>query len=464
MRCASLLLVLAALAAADDAKDVAGHVATLKTGDARTRTRAVKALAAFDLAAAHDALEAALEDKDPTVRTLAAAGLLRRFRKHGRARGVLVSALSGGDWYAAWQACIALRRLGPAARDVVPALLNAARDPKADIAQEALLALAAIAPGEPDVVQAYRDLLTSDRKLDRRAALAYLKKHDALKGVGPWLTGELRSNKHGLRQVAYRLLVGDVALKAFADVLADGPLHARLLAARGLGKTASKEAGAPLAAALEDDVAEVRAAAAEALGELEELAAPQTAALVKALADGDRPVLMNVVGALEKIGAGSRAAEGALIRLLAQPDPALADAVLKTLDEYPASMTACLRPGWENATKDGKATRVWRVRLRPELAEAEAHDAIVARLKENKSGPAVQAALRSVLAPDLDADLRACVRGRGRHDPETRAFAAELLVELGTDRAAARKAIEEAAADRRAAVRDAMRAILERLR
>lgn len=82
---------------------------------------------------------------------------------------MLVSGLDSEDWYTRWEACLALKRIGPGARAAVAKLVGKLCDRKSDISREAALALLQIAPEDPDVADALLKALDSKYPVDRSA-------------------------------------------------------------------------------------------------------------------------------------------------------------------------------------------------------------------------------------------------------------------------------------------------------
>jgi HEAT repeat protein len=131
---------------------VPGLRQVLKTADARTQATALRTLSSLGevAAAAVPEVTRALRDRDPELRLAAAKSLWNITRKPEGVVAALVGLLesertardSGDDRRRFLQTVIeALRRIGPPARDAVPALTRKTRDPNRLVSESAISAL-----------------------------------------------------------------------------------------------------------------------------------------------------------------------------------------------------------------------------------------------------------------------------------------------------------------------------------
>jgi len=237
-RWAALLLLAVAAVHAQEAQDpVDAALARLQAPDVKERTRAARALGKLGGDRAAAALRQALDDEAEPVRLAAAAALVGQGRTGEALVAVLGACLHSEDWYTRWQACLALGRMGPAARGAAPVLVDAALDESRDVAREATLALIRIDPGGTAVQEAFVQLLLRDRAFDPGLLLDLLRPERA-KEILPWLDQELESDAHHLRQRACDLLVkaGTGGVLVLTDALASKDANVRELAAAGLGR------------------------------------------------------------------------------------------------------------------------------------------------------------------------------------------------------------------------------------
>ena len=191
---------------------VATQIRRLRSGDVVDRSRAAKALGAMGVAAepAVPALVQALRDEN----SIFVGDVVESLRRIGApAVPALVQALDGPDAKLRHQAAVALSRIGPTDSAAFKALVKALKDPSANVR--------------------------------RRAALA-------LENAGK--VGTFR----------------DGAIMGLIRALADRDGTVRISAAVALGHIGAdaREAAGPLSQLLNDDDAELRAAAAEAIREI----------------------------------------------------------------------------------------------------------------------------------------------------------------------------------------------------
>ena len=312
----------------------------LRHPDTRLHLQAWRLLLRID-AGALPALDAAIQGPDPYVRRVALTTLSGIAGATSAALTQIAGALDHIDEDAREQAEDLLRRKGVFAPP--PALLAALRAsrPSARAAACRLVArsLARFVPPPPaapalvaGLVEALRDADTRVRReaaLDLDLALFYGQAPIAAARVA--LRSALSDPDASVQGYAARSLgrLGRAALPDLLSALSSANPARRRLGAVGLGFTtqSAPEALAPLLAALSDPAAEVRAAAALALGneQLYPTAAPHAPlvdALGSALADEDAPASLAAAQTLADFGAAALPALPDLLRGLEHPDPA----------------------------------------------------------------------------------------------------------------------------------------------
>jgi len=118
----------------------------------------------------------------------------------------------------------------------------------------------------------------------------------------PDMAAKLKDEDHDVREAARQALemMGSPAVPALLEMLQDGDVQARALAARALGALGDVSARDGLVEALADKSLWVRAPAAESLGSLRDASA--VPALVNALRDPEAEVQQAAAAALRQIG------------------------------------------------------------------------------------------------------------------------------------------------------------------
>jgi predicted Ser/Thr protein kinase len=257
-----------------------------------------------------------------------------REERAGALRASLLLTLVSGDVPERCGAALRLGRMGPFAKDAVPALVEALNDAHPHVAEAAASALKriarttapAVAPpaapsapaGSPAVIDLIDMLRHEDASLRRMAVVAL---------------GEARS-------------VGRDAVPELVEVLEDQDEAVRREAARALGRLGAAGAVPSLVVALSAPDELVRASAAEALGRIGPAATVAIPALIAALKQTDDRVSDAAACALVRIGL---AAAPALIEAVSDDDRRLrtrAAAILTEIVTAPGSMQslASLQP------------------------------------------------------------------------------------------------------------------------
>lgn len=371
-------------------------ISALKDPNVRIRWRAAVALWEMGPAAkeAVPALTQALQDEAISVAHAAAEALKRvtEEREPGAASepspsttggpieiSALIEALGHEDVGAREWAAVALRDLGPAAKDAVPALVAAFKDTSSGIRDWAAAALGSIGSEAKDAVPELAAALKDENRFVRAAAAAALGVMGSVaKGAVPDLVGALKDENANVRWRAATALgeIGPEAREAIPALLAaledrdrsttdaaalafervigkPGPsappslepspqafpgtadlgslilslttddnrsLRWRAAAALGEMGPAAKEAVPALIAALEDKDDTVRAEAARALGRMGPVAKEAVSALAAALSEQDEVLRHHAAGALGSIGPDALGAVPALIQALKETD------------------------------------------------------------------------------------------------------------------------------------------------
>ncbi|HTQ39576.1 MAG TPA: HEAT repeat domain-containing protein [Pirellulales bacterium] len=268
----------------DDKAGVQRAVSLLVTGlkDPNQHVRGAAARGLLELHAPQEmvisAMSDLLADKDPEVR----GNVVDALSSLGEAAVPrLIKALQNDDMQAL--AVEVLRRLGPKAKDAVPALILELKDPDPEYRREVEFALAAIGPAAKTAVPALIEHLGSDEPRVQYTACYALGKigPDAADAV-PKLRDNMKSDDKFLKVASVWALLhiqpADKALQSMAVPLLAKALGdsehelARVESANALGRigAAAKSAIPDLQKAAEqDDSPKVRAAAVEALKKIQ---------------------------------------------------------------------------------------------------------------------------------------------------------------------------------------------------
>jgi HEAT repeat protein len=229
----------------------------------------------------------------------------------------LIAALNDQDADVRRYAADALGEIGPEAKVAVPALIAALNDQDIVVRSSAAEALGKIGPEAKEVVPALIAALKDQKVLVRSSAVHALGKiGPEAKEAAPALSAALNDQDAVVSLFAAEALgkIGpeakEVVPALIAALKAQGML-VRRHAAEALGKIGpeAKEAIPALSDALKDQNADVRRSAAAALGRIGKEAAP---ALIAALKDQNADVRRNAAFALGQIGAEAKEAVPAL--------------------------------------------------------------------------------------------------------------------------------------------------------
>jgi HEAT repeat protein len=298
-----------------------------------------------------------LEDSDPQVRIR----VLHALAEMGKdALPGLLKALDSEQ--GAYWACLVISQIGPEAKEAVPALAKLISDKRPDVRREAILALAEIgegsAPAAPQLAAAIDDELTrlpAIYALGRIGKLppeaeakvrGYSKSKDRLLGtVSMWTLARVHSgDKQLLQEAATTLVEGlkseDAQVRKAAaralGTLQPGPEVLLPIMEKALAGADEKivvdaldalaslgsQAVPRLIAAMKHQ--RVRPRVVYILGQIGPDAAPATPALAECLADKNDAVRREAAMALAKIGPGAKDAAEALAKALDDPEPAVA--------------------------------------------------------------------------------------------------------------------------------------------
>jgi HEAT repeat protein len=254
---------------------------SLKSNDKRLRAAAARGL--HELNAPHEmvaeALSGMMADKDPVVRANVADAL----SSIGEAAvPKLIKALQNDDLQSL--AVAVIQRLGPKAKDAVPALIDELKDPSPEYRHEVEFALGAIGPDAKAAVPALiKEMQDEDPRVRRTACYALGKIGPAASEAIPTLQKNLTSDDKLLKLASIwallRIEVGDqpiqkMAIEPLTKALEESDRDlVKIEAARALGDIGpmAKEAVPALEKQVkESESPEVRTAASEALKKIKQ--------------------------------------------------------------------------------------------------------------------------------------------------------------------------------------------------
>lgn len=367
VRTALLSLLLAATAAAQDAKKSDGPVQpdglkNLRHPDANIRYRTAAILAEQGPRAkfAIAELREALKDPDPLVRVKVAEALWQVERPSpGAVMPGLLRALKDKDPAVRTAACGVIGLMGNKGKGAVRQLVEMLKDKELSVVIGAISALGDIGPTAADSAPAllqmsgYSDFAILEPLVG--AALGAMGAE-----VVPELTGALRDKSVERRRVAAYAL-GSIgpdarpAVKTLAARLTDEEPAVRFLAARALGSIGKDAKGAlpRLRDATNDMDVTTRIRAALAVWQIggDSTYVPL---LTAALGDKAPAVRQNAAEALATIGPDAKDAAGALIKVLGDSEPTVRQAAaiaLGSIGRAAPQSAAALRPLLTDADK-----------------------------------------------------------------------------------------------------------------
>lgn len=397
----------------------------------------------------------------------------------------LVKQLQNGDREARQDAAVLLGRMGPAAREAVPALIAALKDE--DVASRAAIALTQIGPV---AVPGLRGALKShDTVLRFEAARILGNIGPAAKDALPDLANALTDTNPVVRALAVRAVgrMGTSAKSAtptILNLLKDSDQRTREAAIRALihlGPVAPETVVPALAKALgHDDDPGVRRLAAGALGEYGLEAKAAVPALTHALVDEEEPeVKMTAAVVLGLIGPEAKSANTALRKLLKDRNLAVALAAASALsvtDPKNPDALQLLQTTLANSrepsvirimTEDilaaiGSGARAATPALEKALKDADPGVRLAAAEALVRINPANQdaAAIVAQAIPELMAYFK---EGDESMPSHTRILMAHILGSLGTRAKAAVPGLKEALQDKNPRVRAAVTQALKQI-
>jgi HEAT repeat protein len=281
-------------------------IETLAHHDALVRWRATQALAQIgpDAKEAVPALIQALQDENSVVRGNAANALGMIGVEAREAVQPLIAALGDSDFFVrkSGTAMIALGKIGPAAREAVPFLIQELKAPDSATRTSAAEALAGIGPAAVDAAPALADALKDQNARVRvRASIALAK-------IGPRATAAVPALIQALSDNLDWLSPREYAARALGEI---GPEAGEAVPALTRVLTESDAAAEAKPASTRERWrgyhAQMRAAAAEALGKIGPEAKEAVPVLREALEDKDEGVRQAAAEALQRIQPGQQA-------------------------------------------------------------------------------------------------------------------------------------------------------------
>jgi HEAT repeat protein len=247
-----------------------------------------------------------------------------------RTRGEYEYVRGGSAW--------AIGRMGPAAEEAVPLLIETLQSKHISVLRNAPRALGDIGPAAKPAVEPLLDMLYHEDATARAAAAVALWQIDrhpkALPALEEMLTVGKDPQPHQAAVALGRLgpeawPAVETLVKALGHADAD-TARAAAMALAGMGNVAI----APLESALTNPSEQVRGNAVEALGKIGAQSVP---AIVEALADSSPAVRHAAARGLARLGPGAKTAESALIRAVNDPVEEVRNAAAKALAKVRAA-------------------------------------------------------------------------------------------------------------------------------
>lgn len=259
----------------------------------------------------------------------------------------------------------------------VAALIEALRDPVADVRRSAVHALGEL--DDPEAVAALSEVLRKDEDAEVRKmaawALGEIEDPAAIPALGEAVRGDRSAEVRKMAAWALGEIGDPGAVEALGAGARDASPDVAKMAVWALGEIEDPRAAAPLAAALRHEDADVRAMAVWAFGELED---PQAApGLVAALQDRTAGVRSKAAWALGELGLAQ--APEALIQALKDSDADVRRTAAWALGEVadPAAVPA-LKAAFSDANANVRRTALWAL---GEIGGPAAYEALLEAIK-----------------------------------------------------------------------------------
>ncbi len=465
----------------------------LRSGDEKLRHTAVNGLASIRPAsAAVDALQKMLAENDPAVQQRAAHALGRLASRAASAAPALVACAEANPAESAFPEALAqigepslpllvtalsangdkskdwifraLRDMGSAA---MPVLAEGLRSPNAAVRAAATRAFGDLPTMTQDVVFSLTQLLADSDADVRAGALRSLSTvRTQREAMIPKLETALQDPAPQVRKAASAGLasigaVDKVNVQGLIDLLADPDVATQTAAVRSLGERGG-DAG-PAVAALTARLGDSRLqmGAAESLGKIGVAAESAVPRLLEAVHGTDREMKITAMKALGDIGRPADQILPVFYEGMGSDDREVRlnalQSVIKTEPNKDKLLPVLLKSIQED---QGRLRRVAAAALAPYGEKAQsAAPALVAMLDRETDRPAAFEALRAIHVHDLPLLLTAL----NHKDAKVRAFACDLLGDLGPQAKEAAPVLEEKAQGDAEAVRDAARKALGRI-
>jgi HEAT repeat protein len=379
--------------------------------DSRVRRSAADALASIgkDASRAVPALVAALDDIDPGVVAAAARAIGQMGSRASKAVGDLTALLDHDDARVREAASAALGELGRRAKKSAFDLNGRLNDPDPAVRAAAAVSLGQLGPRSAASVTDLVRVLGDEDDGVRDAASGALVRMG--KEAVPNLVRALQNGNPIFVQSVVDTLgrIGPTAVPKLRDTLLEDrtPDIARGYAAMAMAQIADRDESVvpALTEALEEQSANVRMSAAEALGHAGELAVPATGKLIEIAIDSRESVLVRefAISALAKIAPGDAAVEEALTYAVSDGNARI----------YEAAIAALLR------------IDRWR------LGAADIDARVVQLVSDLDSGSADAAEALGLIGDAAEAAVPSLIRALESDDPEMRATALVALERIG---------------------------------
>jgi HEAT repeat protein len=288
------------------------------------------------------ALLQAVADDNPNVRQAAASNLGRLAQANTEVAQALVHALADDHWSVRATAIHNLGQLHQVSSDIVQALIAKFDDDIPEVRNQARTSLVKLAQSNPNVTQALISALSDDRPIVRYEVASSLGQlEQAPVDVAHSLTGILTDNQPGVRQAAALSLIQlkQVSLEALQILTAAleenqpmFPFRYEVISSIGQLSRVPPESFHTLTAALADDNAVIRRAAARSLIQMSQTDPHALKFLITALTDDVLwEVRYEVALSLSQLGRATHDIVQALIGALEDENPAVRQAAAQSL-------------------------------------------------------------------------------------------------------------------------------------